>query len=557
MTTDPRSTLPCPMLVSILQQPFLWSGMLPDFSLCSVVRTTLRIRSAGHCSKRRKSDRSGSQSSKILKISRYLIVDYDQSNFSISQAVFDPSTPSHIVAVLPTTASTAGPTNPSSSSSPIIKTTGNSSHGIGTGAIAGIAIAIILIASLIGAWFLTKRIRKPQNAKKARKLAEETEGDERKDAQEMSRDYLTKKDILSAGGPEAKPRAPIIEVKQVSLPMTPPSAPMSEMEAEMHGYFGDDCEKRQVPHEMPGSPVIRSELSSPELGAMSELPSPDPEALRSELSTPEPMYANSELPTPDPSHELSSPGLSPVSTPAPPRLVDNRQSAHSSQLQLPNQRPMSDRYDSSESEAGLTRDGMPRTAFYRRYNSDDSELPSLRSFSRPTAQRMDSEDSDSVLEFIHSNERHVETSASEAEIISAARQAVVARPIMINLDSSASESKGAVSSLPTIPSRTRAVQPTQSDSSEGEESSISSRPSATSRHVVGLPQNFYSSSVSRPAMRRSVARSPPQSVAPHQTTSNRFDDSDSDAWQTRLDSPSTEAASDMSRFNSVNHGQKQ
>lgn len=473
----------------------------------------------------------------------FLIVDYESSNFSISQAVYDPNTPSHIVAISSASTTGTSSTNPTSSGSSIVKTTGNApatSHGIGTGAIAGIAIAIVLVASLIGAFFVRKNVKKHKAASKLRKRAE-LEGDRPDYTQDLSVDYLNKEDFSSSDGPEAKNRNTFIEVKEV--PMTPPLA--SEMETEIHGFFGVECEKRPTspPHqELPGSPVNRSEMSSPELFPRHELPSPDSDMqrLRSELSTPEPMYLNSELPTPDPSHELASPGMSPTSVVSP-RFEDNRRSGlNSPEPRLPIQRPQSHQFDSSESEAGLTFDGVPRPSFHRRYHSDDSDQPSIPSAARPPAIRR--ETSDSEGDFIPIQRRRVETPESD-------RISPIPRPTLIHIDSSASEAEGG-SSLPTMSSRPRAS-PTHVESSSGEESPGVSRSTATYRHVVGLASNFYSSSVSRPAMRRSMGG---PSATPQRPASNRYDESDSDAWQTRLDSPSTEAPSDVSRFNSVNKG---
>ncbi|KAK4691133.1 hypothetical protein P7C71_g5803, partial [Lecanoromycetidae sp. Uapishka_2] len=461
-------------------------------------------------------------------------IDYDNSNFSISQAVYDPSTPSHIVAISSSTTTGTTSSNPTASGAPIVKTTNNNAHGIGTGAIAGIAIAIVLIASLIGAFFIRKHIQKHKRIPKAHEL----EADKPEDTQEMSIEYATKKDFSSSDGPEAKNRNTLVEVKEI--PVTP-AAPLSEMDAEMHGFFGDDVEKRPIHQELPGSPVNRSEMSSPEPLPRHELPSPDPDMqrLRSELSTPEPMYLNSELPTPDPSHELPSPGISSTTSSLSPGLVDSRRSGlNSPEPRLPIQRPQSHQFDSSESEAGLTFDR--RVNFHRRYHSDDSDFPTLQSIARPSIIRHETSDSES--DFIHVNNRHAET--SDPDLISP-----ISRPTLTHVDSSASESEG-VSSLPTITSRPR-VSPTHLDSSSGEESPAVARPPAPFRHVVGLASNFYSSSVSRPAMRRSVGG---PSATPQRPASNRYDESDSDAWQTRLDSPSTEAPSDVSRFNSVNRG---
>ena len=452
-----------------------------------------------------------------------MIVDYEHSNFSISQAAFDPKTPSHIVAISPsTTGGTAS--NPGGTGSPIVKTTGNSSHSIGTGAIAGIAIAIVLIGALVGAFFLRRHLKARKIHKKRAELEGDGPADEAAPLPEM--DIVVKKDIPDADGLEAKNRPTTIEVKEV--PMTPP---LSEMDANITGFFAPNGEKRPHPTmELPGSPV------SPEPWSRPELPSPDPEALRSELSTPEPLYHDTELPTPEPRVELPSPGISAASSPG---LDPQRRSALNSPLpRLPMQRPKTERLDSSESEAGFTRDGMRRPNFHRRINSDDSDVPSLQSVSRPImSSRLDSSDSETGLVYHAQKIDNISTS----DIVSPVSTSN--RPRLPHQESSASESE----SLPTLSTITRPrISPTYLDSSSGEESPGLRQPT-TFRHVVGLDSNFYSSTASRPAM--------PRGAAPQQSPqSGRIPESDSEEWETRLESPSTEAPSDVSRFNSVNLG---
>ena len=74
----------------------------------------------------------------------FVIVNFENSTFSLSQAVHDSNTPSHIVAITPSDGSGTSPTPSSTASLTPVPNSG--SGGIGTGAIAGIVIAFILIA---------------------------------------------------------------------------------------------------------------------------------------------------------------------------------------------------------------------------------------------------------------------------------------------------------------------------------------------------------------------------------------------------------------------------
>jgi len=443
------------------------------------------------------------------------MVDYEHQNFSISQAVFHPNAQSHIVSLASQSTTTDSPApNPTSTTGPVIKTTtGSGSHGIGTGAIAGIAIAIVLIASLVGTFFIFKSLRR-RNSKKVNKGAIEVDASDLKDMPDIDED--SKKDF-PADLEVKKPVTATVTVYEAVGPMTPPS----EVDG---GYFFTGNETGQVQTrtvELPGSPPNRSELSTPEPWTP-ELPSPDPEAIRSELSTPDPCYNHAELPSPDPSQGLDSPGISSISSgqPSPP-LYDNRSSALHSPTHLPLHRPTSDRIDSSESEAGFTRDGMLNRPFHRRYQSDDSLSPSLPS--RPLSSRMDSSDSDT---FIHP---HPMDESSESEPIVSP---IIRRMPLRHFDSSDSEAAIPSSSPPSRPRRTIL----RTDSSSESE--------APSRQIRGLTTPFHSSSSSRPAMVRSNPTDARQS-------SQHSDSSDSDEWQTRYNSASTESPSELSRFPSL------
>ena len=409
----------------------------------------------------------------------------------------------------------------------MIKTTQHSSsHGIGTGAIAGIAIAIILIGSALGAFVFFRRRGKRNNIHKKRA---ELEANEPKDVPDTDDD-----DSKRALSPEPEPKkiaAPV--VTEIEVPMTPPLS-----EADGNDFFTTN--EKNLPQdrviELPGSPGSRSELSSPDPYSRSELPSPDPElqAIRSELSTPDPTFFDSELPTPPAAQELESPGVSSVSSSQPSPPVDNVR--HSSV------RPLSHHMESSDSEAGFT--FVPSRPFHRRYTSSDSVQSS-----RPRNSRMDSSDSDGAYFSSSTANRLDESSESEAIVSEAIASPVLSRPRLVQVDSSSSTSDRAVS----IPSTTASQQiprrppPAQRmDSSSESEAPSPARASPPSRQIRGLARAFHSSSSSRPAIiRNSIGNSIHAAIRP---LSRRSDSSDGEIQQTWFDSASTESPSDVSRF---------
>ena len=454
---------------------------------------------------------------------RFLIVDYEQSNFSVSQATVDASVPSHIVAISHAKTGTTV-ANPTSSNTAIIKTTTNGSHGIGTGAIAGIAIAIVLIATLCGSFFIFRSLRRKRQSQKAAL----TLVDEPKAISDLESDP---KHGFS-DEPEVKKNT-TTTVTVAEVPMTPP---LSEADGnEFFAPFGERRRPQSRIMELPAEPVDRSEM-----------PSPSPEDLRSELSTPEPKWNYPELPSPDPSQELSSPGLSTTDSDRPspdleqrrsPSLEIRRSALTSPEPRLPIQRPVSIRVDSSESEAGWSRDNMPIGPFHRRYQSDDSDAPSVST--RPRHSRMGSSDSDV---FIHSN--RIDESSAESESPTS-----YTRPSMPHAESSESESAISSPSMSSSASRPRNV---RMDSSSGSENGISPatprRGGVTSTfHSSSSTRpatNFHSSTSSRPAMRR-------LSAVPRPTTLT-MNTGDSDTWETRLESASESNSSTAgSRFGSI------
>lgn len=175
---------------------------------------------------------------------------------------------------------TTDTTTTASGTPPLVKTTSHKSGGIGTGAIAGIAAAIIILALLVGGFAFWKFYWRNKRQKKSDYPVELEDSDEnaRKPKLRVSSDSSmgdTKKVVAS-------------DVKEVSSPMTPPTANAAEMPGSMPGFPFESFE----PPELPAG-IQRPELpvSSPELAA---------EICRSELSTPEPLSElDSGLPSPD------------------------------------------------------------------------------------------------------------------------------------------------------------------------------------------------------------------------------------------------------------------
>lgn len=102
---------------------------------------------------------------KRANVDRYLIVNYEHSNFSVSQNSWEPNAPSQIISL---------PAKSNATTSKITITT-TPSHKISTGAIIGIIIAVVvlIIASAIAIFFFFKRRSNRKNIGK-----DGTDGDE-------------------------------------------------------------------------------------------------------------------------------------------------------------------------------------------------------------------------------------------------------------------------------------------------------------------------------------------------------------------------------------------
>ena len=204
---------------------------------------------------------------------------------------------------------------------------------------------------------------------------------------------------------------------------------------------------------------------------------------------------------------------------------------------------------------------------HRRFGSDESGV-SLAS-SRPSNLhlRMDSSSSDSEA-FIYSNNGPDAGNSSDPDVITPAAATIKKddnknEDKITHLDSPTSASDTDTNTqnirIALSPSLAKTHNPHRNRTTHVDSSSESEAPTtSTAREVRVAVSTFHSSSSSRPALRRVSPRSPtPQTPAPSQTQEQRGSvhsadagsPSDSEAWQTQLESPSE--GSGRSRFGSL------
>ena len=115
-----------------------------------------------HSFKNRKQTVSQFNHVEKLTADRYLIVDYERSNFSISPALFTANAPTNLMTI-PSLNQTTLPPN-------VTKTT-KPSHSLSTGAIVGIVVAVVALLGLAAAGiFFFLRHRRRKSAERAAKL---------------------------------------------------------------------------------------------------------------------------------------------------------------------------------------------------------------------------------------------------------------------------------------------------------------------------------------------------------------------------------------------------
>ncbi|KAL9047989.1 MAG: hypothetical protein Q9206_006320, partial [Seirophora lacunosa] len=278
----------------------------------------------------------------------YIVVDYDRNSFSISQAQYTSGTPSDIVATDTATGTdtTSSNNNNGTSDDPaLIKTTSQPSHGIGTGAIVGIAVAVVVLAAVGGFgvwWFVFRKSRKRKTLNNTKGKAE-LEGDGGRGPQ----------GIDEAFGKQRPSHESAHQTKKGVTSVNIDEVPRTPLPAELEGAqpWG-----RRSTAEMDNEQYYRAELPSPD-PFRPELESRGLALIRSELSTPEPPP--SELSTSDPS------------------LVPELTSQHLAH-ELPNStrnsraRPNSYRNDSLDSDIFPSESASARPGLHGRNGSQDT-----------------------------------------------------------------------------------------------------------------------------------------------------------------------------------------
>ncbi len=323
--------------------------------------------------------------------SSYLTVNYETRKFSVSQARHDPDELSNIVAIpsAQATGTESEPTDPGSVPRPpytVVTPTAEKSRALGTPAIAGIAVAVVVLALLTGGIVLWVCRRK----RKARALRDKAERPFDHPAPHDARE------LDGSGRPDPRKAGPDVTV-----------AEKEQSRIDQREVLLMDHGNNRPVVELASPELLPSELPSHGTANRFELPSSEP-VHRSELSTPEPV-ARSELSTPEPEWPASferEDGT--VGEPSPPLGMDLSPISAPGSLWSGNRRRQPHlRMNSSESDGGWPRAGTPPSSppssrpplRHSRMISSDSESsfhPDRASSGslRPTQVRMDSSDSE-------------------------------------------------------------------------------------------------------------------------------------------------------------------
>ena len=168
----------------------------------------------------------------------YLMVDYERSKFSVSQYNFTENAPQQIFAItLPNATSSTAPSTSNS----------QSTHGLSSGAIAGIVIAIVAVILMIAIAYYVLRRRRKRTAYEAAEM----------DGSEETKDAVDNNDAAAA---QSK-HLPELETQQLPIAQLNGSeiTRPSEMEG---GIAAEEMEGRKtMVHEMPGHEIPVPELS--------------------------------------------------------------------------------------------------------------------------------------------------------------------------------------------------------------------------------------------------------------------------------------------------------
>ena len=320
-----------------------------------------------------------------LKFTRYLVVNYETSEFTISQSLYSQSTPPHIIPILSTNSTTTDSTSTPAPKQPQVSvSTGHGSQSIGTGAIAGIVVGIVLIALVCGALVFYCR---PSRRRRKGSVEVPAYPTSPRNAAEVEGSHFT-----NALGEK------FIDITQVETdcPMTPPDEiddralfPPGREAASKYELSAEVISPSELESPNPDLPSPCNEFPTSELAAQgtaqrrSGLSSLDREPMRSRitasrLSSSMTEWASSGKPSPE--SDLISPaspmsGLErpvPIHRPGYQRMDSSEaESASSSMPRRPVPRPHQ-RTDSFESESGRTGDGMPSSPLHNRADSSSS-----------------------------------------------------------------------------------------------------------------------------------------------------------------------------------------
>ncbi|KAL8856186.1 MAG: hypothetical protein Q9178_007224 [Gyalolechia marmorata] len=203
----------------------------------------------------------------------FIIVDYDNNRFSIAQAQYAQGQPSRIVLTSAEDSENGTATDSTPESPVLTKTSSQKSGGIGTGAIAGIAAAIIILALLAGAYCLW-RFKFKNSSKSKDNTKGKAELEDNNEPKGVFEAFNKRR--LSEGSSHDSKDAAKLNVKEVpELEGADPCGGPSNKSMSM-----EHIDRAELPSPDP----FRPELESPGFGIIrSELSTPEPPA--SELST--------------------------------------------------------------------------------------------------------------------------------------------------------------------------------------------------------------------------------------------------------------------------------
>ena len=204
-------------------------------------------------------------------IDRYLIVNYEQSNFSVSQNIWEENTPSQILSI-----DAANITTPTK----INQVQQTTSKSISTGAIIGIAVPVValIIVAAIAIFFFIRRQRRRRREKEKREKIDDIEPFQKPEMDATSK--VLPGELYAEGKAGELDSSSKIEMQSSDVKMSAYDKNIAEMEGtrgvvEMEGTKGGaEMEGSRQNAEMEGSGFAPVEMYAGDHG-LYELPSPE------------------------------------------------------------------------------------------------------------------------------------------------------------------------------------------------------------------------------------------------------------------------------------------